>query len=132
MQSTPAEGDTIGLSGLENPRMSSSDLTRKAILTRIRAQVAADAVLLTQHGQQEMVEEEISLDEVYQALESGAVLENYPDHRRGACCLVGGYTAGGRPLHVVCTSGRPELIVITVYEPKPPKWVTPTERGPRP
>lgn len=111
--------------------MDESDPLLEAILARIRDQLASDAVLLTQHAQQEMVEEEVGLDEVYQALESGAVLENYPDHRRGACCLIGGYTLEGRALHVVCTTARAELIVITVYEPKPPKWVSPTERGPR-
>jgi hypothetical protein len=111
--------------------MDQSDPMLEAILTRIRNQIAEDAVLLTQHAQQEMVVEEVGLAEVYQALESGAVLENYPDHRRGACCLVGGYTLAGRALHVVCTTARAELIVITVYEPKPPKWMSPTKRGPR-
>jgi len=68
--------------------MAESDPALEAILARIRDQIAQDAVLLTQHAQQEMVEEEVGLDEVYQALESSAVLENYRDHRRGACCLV--------------------------------------------
>lgn len=111
--------------------MSNSEATPETILARIHAQIAADAVLLTQHAQQEMVEEEVGLDEVFQALQTGQVLENYPDHRRGACCLVGGYTVGGRPLHIVCTTARAEAIIITVYEPKPPKWVSSTQRGPR-
>ena len=83
---------------------------------------------MTQHAQQEMAEEEIMLGEVLQALANGQVLEDYPQHRRGACCLVGGWTQAGRPLHVVCTTARPVLIIITAYEPKPPKWVTPTQR----
>ena len=33
-----------------------------------------------------------------------------------------------RPLHVVCTTVRRPLIIITVYEPKPPKWTTPETR----
>jgi hypothetical protein len=36
----------------------------------------------------------------------------------------------GRPLHVACTTGRPMVTIITVYEPKPPKWVTPSKRRP--
>jgi hypothetical protein len=55
-------------------------------------------------------------------------LENYPEHRRGACCLLSGFTHGGRRIHIVCTTARPVLIIITVYEPRPPKWVTPTRR----
>ena len=76
-----------------------------------------------------MVEEDISLDQLRQALVTGRILENYPEHRRGPCCLVSGNTLAGRPLHVVCTTAQPALIIITTYEPKPPKWPTPTQRG---
>jgi hypothetical protein len=30
---------------------------------------------------------------------------------------------------VVCTTGLEVIVVITVYEPKPPKWATPFQRG---
>ena len=98
----------------------------------IREQADNDAFHVTQHAQQEMAEEDIVLEDVLQALGSGQILEHYPEHLRGACCLLCGYTDQGRPLHVVCTTAQPLLILITVYEPKPPKWVTPTQRGRRP
>ena len=100
----------------------------EAVLERIRAQADAENIRITQHAQQEMVEEDVILDEVLKAIATGQILENYPEHRRGACCLLNGLTEDGRPLHVVCTTARPTLIIITVYEPKPPKWVTPTQR----
>ena len=78
-----------------------------------------------------MAEEDILLSDVLEALHKGNVLEHYPEHRRGPCCLVCGYTGTGRPLHVVCTTEQPLLILITVYEPKPPKWETPARRGRR-
>jgi recombinational DNA repair protein RecR len=104
----------------------------EAILDLIRGQASREALRITQHAQQEMAEEEIALADVLEALHSCQILENYPEHRRGSCCLVCGYTRRWRPLHVVCTTAQPLLILITVYEPKPPKWVTPTQRGPRP
>jgi Domain of unknown function (DUF4258) len=100
----------------------------RAVLGRIYAQAATENIRITQHAQQEMVEEDITLDEVLQAIARGHILENYPEHRRGACCLLNGHTQNSRPLHIVCTTARPVLIIITVYEPKPPKWVTPTQR----
>jgi hypothetical protein len=99
-----------------------------AALRRIRIQARAENVRITEHAQQEMVEENIILDEVLEAIGRGQILENYPKHRRGACCLLNGLTQNGRPLHIVCTTTRPVLIIITAYEPKPPKWVTPTQR----
>jgi len=86
-------------------------------------------VRVTLHAHQEMLDEGITLDEVLQALGSAEVLEDYSEHRRGACCLALGFTQAGRPLHVVCTTAQPTLIIITVYEPRAPKWVSPTARG---
>jgi hypothetical protein len=100
----------------------------EVVLNQVRAQARIENIRVTQHAQQEMAEENITLNEVLEAIAAGQVLENYPEHRRGACCLLNGLTQNGRPLHVVCTTARPILIIITVYEPKPPKWITPTQR----
>ena len=99
-----------------------------SVLQWIRRQTASDNIRVTQHAQAEMAEERIVLDEVKVALAKGQIVEHYPEHRRGPCCLVCGFTAGARPLHVVCTAGGEVLILITAYEPKPPRWVTPLER----
>jgi uncharacterized protein DUF4258 len=97
-------------------------------LTRIQKQAAVQAIRVTQHAQVEMDGEEITLDEVLAAIADGQILENYPEHRRGQCCLLYGRTPKGRDLHVVCTTAQPILIIITVYEPVPPKWVSPIQR----
>ena len=49
------------------------------------------------HAQAEMIEEAITLKEVYEAVVSGRVIENYATHRRGACRLVGGRSAAQGP-----------------------------------
>ncbi len=97
-------------------------------LARIQRQAAAEVIRVTQHAQKEMDAEEIILDEVLAAIANGQILEDYSEHRRGSCCLLYGRTRKGRPLHVVCTTAQPLLIIITVYEPLPPKWVSPTQR----
>jgi hypothetical protein len=98
------------------------------VLMHIRGQAASDNLRVTLHAHREMVDENISLDEVLEAFANGMILEDYPEHQRGACCLLYGRTGANRPLHIVCTTSRPTLIIITVYEPLPPKWVTPTQR----
>lgn len=100
-----------------------------AIAARLREQGEADAIRITVHAHQEMVEEEISLQDVCDVLLGATVVENYAQHKRGPCCLVCGKTSRGRHVHVVCTTSLRTAIIITAYEPRPPKWATPFERG---
>ena len=102
------------------------------VLAKIRDQADRENIRVTQHAQQEMTEEDITLGQVLEAIAAGQILENYPEHQRGTCCLLYGRTRSHRPLHIVCTTTQPILIIITVYEPKPPRWITPMQRRPKP
>ncbi len=100
----------------------------RAVISRLHRQAETDALRVTTHAHQEMVEEGISIDDLIEVLLDGMLVENYPEHKRGPCALVCGRTALGRYIHIVCTSSQEIAIIITVYEPKPPKWPTPFER----
>ena len=101
---------------------------KKAIAGQLADQASRDDLRVSLHAHQEMVREEISYSTLREPLSSGRVIENYPDHRRGPCCLLCGQAASGRYVHVVCTTAHPLAIIITVYEPKPPKWINPFQR----
>lgn len=104
----------------------------ESLLRQIKSQAAAGLFRITRHAHEEMVEEEIGIEDVLAAIRRSEILEHYPEHRRGSCCLLIGVTETGRPLHLVCTTAQQVLVLITVYEPKPPMWVTPTQRGRKP
>jgi hypothetical protein len=60
---------------------------------------------------------------VEQAIETGVLIESYPTDPRGPSCLLLGYIAEHRPLHVVCgTLESGELLIITAYEPSAAEW----------
>jgi len=105
------------------------DADANALKNRTLAQVRAGQYRITAHAHQEMVSDGFQLDDVLAGLENSRLLENYPEHKRGACALFGGVAPDGRPIHIVCTTANPVTILITVYEPKPPKWPTPTQRN---
>ena len=98
------------------------------IVNRLREQANDVLLRITAHAHQEMTEEDVVLDDVIDVLRAATVVENYPEHKRGACCLVAGRTRRNRVLHVVCSTSLDFAVVITVYEPKPARWVTPYER----
>lgn len=99
-----------------------------AALTYVRQRAGADEFRMTQHALQEMAEEAILLADVLNAIGNARILEDYPEHRRGPCCLLHGLDGAGRDLHIVCTTTGGVLIIITVYRPRPPKWISPTQR----
>ncbi len=100
-------------------------------MEQIRQSLQESGMDLTLHAAREALSERISVDDIRQVLLSGLLLEDYPSHPRGPCCLVYGTTPAGRNLHIVVTTQRLPVRVITVYEPTMPYWATPTQRNPR-
>lgn len=81
----------------------------------------------TDHARREMETESfgvIRVDEVLQALDTGEIIEQYPEDWPYPSCLVLGRTVTGRPIHVVCAPVpiQRRLIVITTYQPEPTRW----------
>jgi hypothetical protein len=94
----------------------------------IKAKVRANQYVYTQHAELEVRADNLTFAEVEEALLSGQVLEQYPDTGRGESCLVVGFAAD-LPLHIVCGWRGVKVALITVYVPRPPKFVDPWTRG---
>jgi len=77
------------------------------------------------HARQQCYRRHIDPETVIRALSRYCeVIENYPNDPRGHSCLVLTFDEAQRPLHVVLGVADPAiLVIITVYEPDPTKWV---------
>jgi hypothetical protein len=95
----------------------------------IQTKLKQSEYFFTRHGDQERQNDDLTLSEVKEALLNGMILEQYEDDARGESCLVVGFTASGKPLHIVCGEMAGDLAIITVYIPTPPKFKNPYERG---
>jgi len=62
----------------------------------------------------------ISIEEIEEAIEQGEIIEDYPEDKRGASCLVA--YIDQRPIHVVCSPKDDYLAIITAYLPDPKLW----------
>lgn len=85
---------------------------------------------MTRHARERVGKRRIGDEGLIHALAEGEILEAYPEDPRGPSALVLGYTEDGSALHAICAldpSGT--LVVITVYEPQPPKWADERSRG---
>ena len=91
--------------------------------------IKSSSYYVSQHGDQERQNDNLSLHEVEESLLNGRILEQYPDTGRGESCLVVGFAKNGKPIHVVCGKRKETLTIVTVYIPGPPKFKNPYERG---
>ncbi|MFH1981815.1 MAG: DUF4258 domain-containing protein [Pseudomonadota bacterium] len=92
------------------------------ILKRIR-QSAAKRILFLPHAIRQMSKPDrmISTGDIRAVIESGKVIEDYPEDLRGQSCLILGFT-DNRFLHVVCAPKNDYLAIITAYLPSDQEW----------
>jgi hypothetical protein len=75
------------------------------------------------HAIQRMFERSLSVEGVLAVLQTGRVIEGYPDDKPYPSWLVLGYHEG-QPLHVVVAvdGGSGTAVVVTAYVPEPELW----------
>ncbi len=69
----------------------------------------------------------MTFDQIEKALMAGEILESYSDTGRGESCLIVGFSQD-IPIHVVCGERGEDIVIITIYVPKPPKFSDPWTR----
>ena len=94
----------------------------------IRAKVWANEYVYTHHAHIERTLDNLTFAQIEEALLNGEILEQYPDTGRGESCLIVGF-AKEQPIHIVCGWRGEKVAVITVYIPRPPRFVDPWTRG---
>ena len=85
--------------------------------------------MISLHAAEEALADYITRAEIETVLQHAQLVENYPEWWLGPSCLVHGQTEAGRDLHIVVSYSELPITILTVYEPRPPKWVSPTVRG---
>ncbi|MCH7756243.1 DUF4258 domain-containing protein [candidate division KSB1 bacterium] len=78
----------------------------------------------SRHAVDQSILREISNEEIIAVIQSGEIIEDYPQDKYGPSCLIAGSTPKGRWVHVqVSYPGRPKVKVITVYQPNTEEWI---------
>lgn len=96
-----------------------------ALVDEIKNKIAKQNYEFSKHAVDQSIVRNISLNELEQAIcNQGELIKDYPDDKYGPTCLILGFTAKGRPLHVQCSyPERPLIKIVTLYEPDPELWV---------
>ena len=98
-------------------------------LEDVRTQLSLGLFEFSRHAFKRAVERNISEQEIKQAGQGADLIENYPDDKYSPSCLLLGFTAGRRPLHIQVSLAEVELTkIITLYEPDEDEWIDYSKR----
>jgi len=98
------------------------------IFDLIKSCFQQESIYYSAHAKREMHTEplgRITDSEVFEAIMTGEVIEEYPNDLPYPSLLIFGETIKNRPLHIVCAFDKNEkiVIIVTVYEPSPDLWI---------
>ena len=94
-------------------------------LERVKRLIREKNVLISDHGYEELAEDNIFIRDIIGSIESSILNEGYPDYTKGPCVLVFQKDRQGNPVHVVW--GIPKhadspAVLVTAYRPDLEKW----------
>jgi hypothetical protein len=97
----------------------------------IKNKIRHEEYEISSHAEKERYDEDITIPDLENTIFDGEIIEDYSDDPRGQSCLILGHSQN-RPIHIVCGYSTLKWIrIITVYIPKPPKWINERTRAKR-
>ena len=87
--------------------------------------VQAGSVRISEHGYDELVDDQLGVRDVIDGVTNAVVVEDYPNYPKGPCVLVLEKDRADRPVHVVwgIPNGQVEpAVIVTAYRPDPEMW----------
>jgi hypothetical protein len=87
--------------------------------------INANRFRITDHADEEALNDHIPLSEVLDMISSGEILEQYPEDKPYPSCLIFSKLEGGDPIHTVWAFNHAtnSSVLITTYRPDPARWI---------
>ncbi len=99
-------------------------------IIKIIKAISSQRFRITAHARKEAAEDQLKFKEIYQSVESGMIIEDYPSDKPYPSCLIFGETSSGDAVHSVWAYNDETeyAVIVTVYRPDPDRWIDFRER----
>ena len=94
-------------------------------LGQIKQLVVSGDVRISEHGYDELANDDLTAREIVIGIENAVLVEEYPDFPKGASILVLQTDKNGQPVHVVWgipKGHKSPAVLVTAYRPEPDRW----------
>ena len=94
-------------------------------LELIKALIARGEVKVSDHGYDELAEDDILVRDLVRGATDAEMLEDYPGFPKGPCVLVLQHDSDGSPIHAVWGIPKGETrpaVLVTAYRPNSARW----------
>lgn len=81
-----------------------------------------DKIFVTAHAAERFRQRGIKIDDIFNAINVGEIIEQYPDDYPYPSCLIIGENLRGENIHVVLSDEGISSRIITAYFPDAEKW----------
>lgn len=87
--------------------------------------ISNSRIRITDHADEEAVDDQLTFDEIYFSVMHGEIIEDYPNDKPYPSCLIMGKSFAGEPIHSVWAYNADNewVVMITVYRPDPARWI---------
>lgn len=96
--------------------------TNDSIFKGICDKIVSSHYRFSDHAVKRMIKRNINRKEIEESILHGEIIEEYPEDKYSASCLIYGKTVEGKNLHIQL-SLPPVVVIITVYEPDINEWI---------
>jgi hypothetical protein len=94
-------------------------------LERIQELAESKDIRISEHGYDELANDDLTAREIIEGIKSAVLVEDYPNYPKGSSVLVLQTDSNGNPVHLLW--GIPKghdrpAVLVTAYRPDPSRW----------